>query len=200
MPHNRSQDGMTLVETLVTIALLTVLMAAVMFSIMLLYKYNAYAFAQAFQLQNARNGVEHLVRDMREMIYSDTGAFPLQVMEPHKVGFYSDIDRDNSVEYVEYELVATTTTLEKRIYNATGTPVAYDLSSPDTVQIMSEYVQNYDNSQTTFMYLDENGDEIIGLHPLDVRAIVSQVIINIDPIRDPGQYMLRSSATLRNIK
>ena len=34
----------------------------------------------------------------------------------------------------------------------------------------------------------------------DIRYVQLSVIVNIDIVRDPGQYMLRSSASLRNLK
>jgi hypothetical protein len=29
---------------------------------------------------------------------------------------------------------------------------------------------------------------------------VAKIIVNIDPVRDPGEFMLKSSAALRNLK
>lgn len=190
---------MSLAETVIVVALFSLLMMVVTNGIHALYRYNAYTFAQAYQLQNARVGNENLTRDIREMIYADDGSFPLEVMEPYHIGFYSDIDRDQSVEYVEYELVASTT-LEKRVYNATGTPPVYDLGSPDTAVAISRYVQNNLENLVVFRYYDENGVEILDDRPTDARYITTSLIINIDPIRDPGQYMLRGSSALRNIR
>src|SRR5690606_22447906 len=116
-------SGFSLTETVVVIFVYTLVMFAVFQSIATFYKYNAYSVAQSFQVSQARRGMEILVRDIREMTFADDGTFPLAVMEDNRIGFYSDIDRDNSVEYVEYEL--SSTTLEKRIYGATGNPPVY---------------------------------------------------------------------------
>ena len=194
------KTGFTLVETIVVVALFTVLMLVVTNSINSMYRYNSYTFAQAYQVQNARKGIQTLVRDIREMTFADDGSFPLARMESDLIGFYSDIDKDNSVEYVEYELVASTT-LHKRIYNATGSPPVYDTSTPDKTFILSEYVQNIIQGTSTFSYFNNVGTQVSSSTNLvDVRYITAQIIVNIDPIRDPGQYMLRSSAALRNIK
>ncbi len=168
-------------------------------SIVSLYKSNAYTMAQAVQVQYARRGVQTLVRDMREMTYADDGTFPLARMEEHLIGFYSDIDRDNSVEYVEYELASTT--LVKRTYNATGSPPTYSTTTADSVQILSEYAQNRNQGTSTFYYFDANGNPATSSALVtDVRFIRVQTIINVDPVRDPGQFMLRGSASLRNVK
>lgn len=190
---------MTLVEAIVVVSLFTLLMLAVMESIVSFYRFNAYTIAQAYQVNNARRGMEVLVRDLREMIFADDGTFPIAIMDDHHVGFYSDIDHDDSVEYVEYEVA--TTTLEKRVYNATGVPPTYDTSAPDEVYVLSEYVQNLVQGASTFVYYDAEGLPSIPTSSItDIRYIEAQIIVNIDPVRDPGEFMLRSSAALRNLK
>jgi prepilin-type N-terminal cleavage/methylation domain-containing protein len=194
-----NHKGMTLVEMLVVIFLFSLLMIAIGNTVASLYKANSYSISQSYQVSNARKGVQTLIRDVREMTFADDGTFPLARMEPHLIGFYSDIDRDDSVEYVEYEL-ATTTRLTKRIYNATGTPTTYNTASPDEVYILSEFVQNRNQSTSTFFYYDTYGNEATATSSVtDIRYITIQSIVNIDPIRNPGQFMLRYSAALRNV-
>ncbi len=190
---------MTLVETIVLIALFTVIMLAVTESIATFYRLNAYTMAQSYQVSHARQGVEVLVRDLREMTYADDGTFPLVMMEDYRVGFFSDIDRDDSVEYIEYEIASST--LMKNVYDASGNPPVYDTSgTPDLVYTLSEYVQNIDQNNPMFVYFDANGVEATATTTMtDIRYIQVNVIVNIDPIRDPGEYMLRSSAALRNL-
>lgn len=191
---------MTLVEMLISVALFTLLMLVVTNGIQRMYTYNAYTFSQAYQVQNARLGMQALIRDVREMTFADDGTFPLAVMEDNRIGFYSDIDRDDSVEYVEYAYSGTTT-IVKSVYNATGTPPVYDTSTTTDVTTLSRYVQNNVQGTTTFKYFDAAGVEVVASSAItDVRYITSQIIVNIDPIRDPGQFMLRSSAALRNVK
>lgn len=193
--HSRA---FTFVETIVVLAVFTVVMLALMETIVTFYRLNTYTIAQAYQVDHARRGVEQLVRDMREMTYSDNGAFPLVLRESYRVGFYSDIDRDSSVEYVEYRL--SSTTLEKRIYSATGTPPTYSTTTPESTLTISEYVQNQIQSAPIFVYYDKNGVQATSTTPtINIAYAQVSVIVNIDPIRDPGQYMLRSSASLRNL-
>jgi prepilin-type N-terminal cleavage/methylation domain-containing protein len=194
----KNERGFTLVEMLVVIALVVILTGAVFESILAFYRFNGYTIAQAYQIDHARRGIESLVRDLREMTYSDTGTFPLAVKEDTRVGFYSDIDRDNSVEYVEYTLASTT--LYKKIYSATGTPPVYSIT-PESTTTISEYVQNTVQSIPIFVYYTDTGVPAVATTTVtDIRYVEVSVIVNIDMIRDPGQYMLRSSASLRNLK
>ena len=191
--------GMTLIEMLVVIGIYTVLMGAIFSSVQALYKYNAYSLAQANEVDNARRAMGKLTKDLREMTSAEDGTFPLVVKGPHRIGFYSDIDSDDSVEYIEYELVATN--FYKRIHNAVGWPPTYNFTTPDKVIIVSDFVQNNLQSTSTFMYYDTNGVLLpAGALLTQVRYIRSQIIVNIDPLRSPGEFMLRSSIAPRNLK
>jgi len=195
----RTQSGMTLVETVVAIGIYTVLLLAITSSITSLYQTNSYAFAQANEIDNARRGMTQWNRDAKEMISAEDGTFPLAVIEEHRLGYFSDTDQDLLVEYVEY--VLATTTLTKFTYNATGTPVAYDFSNPDSQETLSLYVQNINQATSTFYYFDDDGNELSSTSPLvNVKYIRAQIIVNIDPLRSPGEFMLRSSIAPRNLK
>lgn len=190
--------GFTLVESVMVVAIYTLVIVAIFMSISAFYKYNAYSLAQSYQVDSARRGMDILVRDIREMTFADDGTFPLAIMQAHKIGFYSDVDRDNSVEYIEY--VLATTTLEKKIYGATGNPPVYS-TTPESTHILSIYVQNKNQATSTFYYFNQNGKLATSTTLItDIMYVGAQIIVNIDPIRDPGEYMLRSSASLRNIK
>lgn len=199
MKFLNSQRGLTYVEMVIVVSIYTIMLLAVSNAISSFYKYNAYSFAQANQVAEARRGITRLVRDIREMTYGDDGAYPLLIMEEHRVGFYSDIDRDNSVEYVEFNL--SSTTLEKNIYNATGSPPTYSTSTVAETHILSTYVQNLLQATSTFVYYDVNGNEATATSTVtDIRYVEVRLVVNVDPIRDPGEFMLRSSAALRNLK
>ncbi len=199
MKKVNQQKGMTFVEMIVVTAIFALIMIAIGNTVATFYKTNAYTIAQANEVANARKGVQTFIRDVREMTFADDGTFPLAKMQDNLIGFYSDIDRDSSVEYVEYELTGTTT-LVKRIYNATGTPTTYNIAIPDETYILSRYVQNIPQGTSTFMYSDTYGNPAGATTTVtDIRYITMQIIVNIDPIRSPGQFMLRSSASLRNV-
>lgn len=190
---------MSLVEMLVVIALTTILSGMIASSIFYLYKYNAYSLAQAAEVDNARRALSRMTNDLREMTYAEDGTFPLVVKQDHLVSFYSDIDYDDSVEYVEYEVA--TSTLYKRTYNATGTPPVYNLASPDEEIILSEYVQNFLEATSTFKYYNAEGMQLgVGDLLTDVRYVRAQVIVNVNPIQAPGEFVLRTSVAPRNLK
>lgn len=196
----RATRGFTLVEMIVVIAINSVLLLAITSTIASMYQTNAYAIAQANEIDAARRGVAVWTRDAREMTLAATGAFPVAVLENNRMGFYSDIDKDNLVEYVEYTL--STTTLRKRSYNPVGYPPVYSTTTADSTEILSEYVQNITQALPVFTYYDSNGVVLASPAAMisDVRYITIKLIVNIDPIRSPGEFMLQSSAAPRNLK
>jgi len=199
MMHQPTQSGMTLLELMIAVGIYTVLMLAITTSITTVYQFNAYALEQSNEVDNARRGVTQWNRDVKEMTTGEDGNWPLSVMSEHRLGYYSDTDRDDSVEYVEY--VLSSTTLRKFTYNPTGSPATYDKTSPDQVEILSEYVQNIDQATSTFAYFDNAGNPLASTSPIiNVRYLQMQLIVNIDPVRNPGEFMLRSSLAPRNLK
>ena len=193
------QSGMTLLEMMIAISIYTVLMLAITTSITTLYQYNAYALEQSQEVDNARRGVTQWNRDAKEMTTGEDGNWPISVITEHRLGYYSDTDQDDSVEYVEYVLVDTT--LRKFIYNPIGSPATYNKTTPDSVEVLSEHVQNIGQATSTFFYFDNAGNQLTSASPIiNVRYIQMQLIVNIDPVRNPGEFMLRSSLAPRNLK
>ncbi len=177
----------------------TVLMLVITFSIVSVYRHNAYALAQTGEIDSARRGLQTWIQDAREMDFGANGAYAVQLANPHYFTFYSDIDPDAVTEYIEYELVDTT--LYRRVHKAGGFPATYSTTTP-SIFTLSEYVQNNINSVPTFRYYDNSGVEIPDPNSqiTDIRFIRMQLIVNIDPVRAPGEFMLEGSATPRNLK
>jgi len=191
--------GMTLVEMLVLIAIYTLLLLVITSSITSLYQTNGYAFAQADEVDNARRGMIAWYKDVKEMTTAEDGTYPVAIIEEYKFGYYSDTDQDDSIEYIEYILDGTT--FSKYTYNPTGSPATYNLTTPDKEEILSLYVQNIIQATSTFFYYDDAGARLNSGSPLiDVKYIEAQLIVNIDPIRSPGEFMLKTSVAPRNLK
>jgi len=198
--HKNLQIGMTLTETVIIVSIYSVLLLTISTSIVNLYKINGYNIAQSYEIDHARRGLQSWLADTKEMTYADDGTFPIARMEPHRIGFYSDTDFDYSVEYMEFILASTT--LYKYTYEATGVPPVYNLTTPSQTEVLSEYVQNINQSLSTFTYYDNAGVELSTTTAMltDVRYIEARIVVNIDPLRSPGEFLLRSGVTPRNLK
>lgn len=199
-PLNFTERGMTLIELVMVIGITTVLLLVISTSIVNLYQINGYNIAQSYEIDNARRGLQDWLGDVREMSYSDVGSFPLASVANNKIAFYSDVDSEPSVEYVEYELIGSN--LYKRTYKASGSPLVYNFATPVKTELLSEFVQNIVQTLPTFLYYDTAGVLLStsGSPLTDIRYIEVRIIVNIDPVRSPGEFMLRSGVSPRNLK
>lgn len=195
------QSGFSLIEALVIVALNTVLLLVITSTVTQLYKNHGYTFEQSNEIEVARKGLGTWVRDAREMTSGANGAFAIARAGTSTIGFFSDIDKDNSIEYVEYSL-GTSTTIRKYTYNPTGYPATYSTTTASSVEILSEYVQNGKQNSDIFKYYNSNGALLASPQAMisDITYITMNIIVNIDPLRSPGEFMLQGSAAPRNLK
>ncbi|MBP9771892.1 MAG: type II secretion system protein [Candidatus Pacebacteria bacterium] len=193
-----TNQGFTLIEMLVTTSIMILISGAVMGSIMLLYKGNRFAMEQALAVENARRGVEQMVRDVREASYSDGGAYPVVAIGSTTIAIYSDLDRDNDVELVRFYLEGTS--FKKRVTNPTGTPAVYNEAN-GVVQTLSENVRNVEQNLPIFQFYNSAGTLLTSYgNVTPVSFVKISLIVNVNPETLPNEYILRSSATIRNLK
>ncbi|MEK7530532.1 MAG: hypothetical protein AAB573_01580 [Patescibacteria group bacterium] len=189
--------GLTYVEMLVVVMIFSMVMIAIVNSVLYFYRTNKSSIEQAFQIESARKGIELLVRDVREASYSDNGAYPLVSMASSSLTFYSDTDRDNSIELIHYELQGKT--LLRTVTNATGTPPAYTDTIATTT--ISTNVRNFSDNISVFQFFNASGTEATSSASLaSVLTISVSLVVDITPQHAPGEFTLRSSATMRNLR
>ncbi len=191
---------MTLLEVGVWIAIFSIVMVAVMNSILYFYRTNNYTIEQASAVTSAQRGIDRAVREIREAAYAANGAYPVVSFGANDFVFYSDIDSDSAAERVHFFL-STSGGLEsftRGILNPSGDPPVY--TGQEATSSISEYVRNTANSITTFIYYDKNGAQITDYTKIaDVRFVSVNLGIDVDPNRSPTPLSLRSSAALRNL-
>jgi prepilin-type N-terminal cleavage/methylation domain-containing protein len=192
-----SPRGLTLVEMLVTVAVFTVIIVVLSQSIIYFYKANRVAFEESYQIRSAERGMQILLRDLREATYGDDGAYPLAEMASSSVTFFSDVDRSVPIEKIRYSLSGKT--LSRTVTLSAGEPPTYTGAIATTS--VSEYVRNFEDNISMFRYYDENGGEVT--NPADITDVVSvsiSIVVDITPIHAPGEFTLRSGATMRNLR
>lgn len=189
--------GLTLLETIVTVAIFTVIMISITDSVRFFYRANISSIEQSYQIESARRGVEFLVRDLREASYGDDGSYPIAEISSTTITFFSDTDKDAYIERMRYSMDGTS--LYRNVLESSGSPLTY--TGTGATSTVSEYVRNFEEATPIFSYYDENGVEITDYDEVDeVRSVVVNLVVNIQPIRAPEEFTLRSSATLRNLR
>lgn len=169
----KNQNGFTLIETLVLILVFSLAMGAITSFVYYAYRSSEYDFQQSQAIRNARQGIETMVREIREAQPADNGSYILEKADDQEFIFYSDIDKDTKVERVRYFLEDSI--FKKGIVEPTGAPPVYDLDT-ETISILSSYVCNDDLSIFTYYNGDWPGDEINNPLPTPTRLKETKLI------------------------
>lgn len=193
-----SMRGMSIIEMIIYISITALIIGAVVISVIFFYRSNTTAMEQSLHINHARKGIDSMVRDIREATYGDEGSFPLIELGAYNFSFFSDIDRDDYTERIRYYVVGNN--LYKGVTNPNGNPLWYN-NADEVLYIVSEAVRNEEEGTPIFRYYDDTGTEIVDYSNLsEVSFVTVTLVININVIRKPDEYTLRSSATIRNLK
>lgn len=190
--------GLTLMEMIVTIGVVALITAAIAQAVTTFYRANRVALEESYQIRSAQKGLDALIRDLREATYGDTGAYPLESIASSSITFYSDIDRTSPIERIRYELKGQT--LTRTVTQSAGTPPTYT-NGPTATTTVSDFVRNFGDNISLFRYYNSAGAEVTSAS--DIASIVSvsvNLVVDITPIHAPGEFTLKSSATLRNLR
>lgn len=94
----------TLIETLVVVAIFTISLGAVFGSILMLYRTHGYSWEQSQAIEEARRGVEIMVKEIRKARSGEDGSYPMVLAGDKEFIFFSDIDNNGKTEKVRYFL------------------------------------------------------------------------------------------------
>lgn len=191
-----SQSGFTLVESIVVFGISAFILLAVTQAIIFFYDTNEYTLQQSAAISSAKEGVDIIVRDIREATYADTGAYPVAGMSTTSLNFFADVNRDMAVEQVRYYLDGNE--FKREVTAPTGTPPTY--TGEQTTETVSDKVRNKEQGIPIFTYYDIEGNTISGSdNRRDLAFLEIELIINVDPSQQPDNTQVRSSAALRNV-
>jgi len=141
-----------------------------------------------------------LVIDVRSVAPSALGAYPLVSAATSSLIFFSDTDNDGITEQVRYFF--GTSTIERGITVATGTPLQYATST----EIITTVIHNVLATSTPFFqYFDAQytGTEAPLAQPVnttDVRSVLVTVLADINPGAAPTPTFYSRLITMRNLR
>lgn len=189
-----SPRGFTLVETIMVIALSTVVMLALSSLIVYFYKTNAFVLEQSQAVNSARLSIQHAMADLREAAYGADGSYPLNAAATSTVTFYAALGSTSTIDKVRYYLQGTT--LYRGVTAPSGSPLTY-AGQPEETTLVVDNIRN-GTSTPLFTYYDSAGAALA--LPVNIASVASvriQVLTDVNPQRAPLVYTLAGSATLR---
>jgi type II secretory pathway component PulJ len=188
--------GFSLIETIVAIGVFVLASIIIWDFITNAYKTQNFSLDQSSAINEAQRGVETMVKELRETMPADNGAYPIEFADSQNLIFYADFDRDNAVEKVHYWLDGSN--LKKGITKASGSPLEYSPADEQEI-ILSRFVRN--ESLPIFTYKDGNYENLsIPSDPDEVKLIHIHLKIDVYPVKAPMLYDLESDVSLRNLK
>ncbi len=196
MLSNVPKRGFTLLETLVVIAIVSIVTLILGFMIQYIYRGNDYVLQEGTAVENAQIGLTNAIQDLREASYGDDGSYPIANIGTSSVTFYADYNNTGDVEMLQYYLLGNT--LYRSITTATGTPPSY-AGQPAATTTIATYVQN-SPSTPIFQYYNASDTAVTSSSSIySITTITTTLDIDVNPTRAPSAYTLTGSATLRNL-
>ena len=202
-------NSFTLIETIVYIFVFSVLAAITSGFIVMGYRTQSYTYQQSIAINEARKGIEAMVKEIREAQTGENGAHIIEDAQEQEFVFYSDIDRDNRVEKIRYFIDSENNEFRKLVFEPRDWTFS-DLENQEIGQIFynSESDQELTLCQylveepaSVFSYFDIEGNELTELPAIKkyTKTIKIRLLINVNPERAPDPFELSSEASLRNL-
>jgi prepilin-type N-terminal cleavage/methylation domain-containing protein len=199
----KSQDnGFTLVEIIVTIAITTLLIF--LFSALLIkaFKDPNQQMKAMENIYKARSVVSEFSNEMRNCVYGQDGSYPISKATNNEIIFFSNYKAgEGNVKRIRYYI--NNTILYKGIVFASGNPFTYNLAS-EVVTPVANSVTN--GLQPVFYYYDGNYDGT-GQHlqqPVNINNI-RYINISLNVLKETtegsqSEFSIIGGSTIRPLK
>lgn len=187
---------MTALEAIVWVGMFIVAMTAVTSAVIYFYRTSNYTIQEASAVTSAQQGIDKMVRAIREAAFSSNGAYPVVSLATSSLTFYADVDSDTSIERVHYYLDGTN--LVQGILDPAGDPPSYVGS--ESTSTISDNVRNIVQALNLFTFYNASGTVMTDLTQIgSARFVTINVAVDVDTTRSPVPVFIRSSAALRNL-
>jgi len=193
--------GFTLIEITLVIAITGLIAVAASNYVSQGIKLWNYNLEKIETQKNVRAALNNILGEMREMLPSDNGSYPLVSALDQTVEFYSNVDDDIQREKVKYELLNGS--LYRSTVNSDGNqPPQYPNFTADDRTLVTD---NIINQNAIFKYYDHtyNGESAPLSAPFDLND-VSLIMITLDidknSDRPPEPFTIETGVSLRNLK
>lgn len=192
--------GVTLIELLISIFILTLIWLAVSAFQKDVFSLNSAISNSLNAQQDARRAFKTMAAEIRGASPSSTGAYAVSQANSTVFIFYSNIDSDQLIERIRYFLDGNT--IKRGVLKPSGNPLAYNSANESTSEVV-HYVAN--GATPIFQYYDSNYDGTtppLGepVNTQAIRLIQVTAVIDLDAARPPSPVTLTTQVSMRNLK
>jgi type II secretory pathway pseudopilin PulG len=191
------KNAFTLVETIVLIAVITLVSITLGMLLVYFYKTNAYTLEQSVAVAQSRKGVEDSMLYLREATFGSDGSYPISTATTTYITFYANMNNDATVERITYRRIGNI--FYRTVVTPTGNPLSYTNGAIATTTVATSITNT--NAVPIFRYFDSASVELT--YPIAISRISSirtTVVIDVNVNRAPVALTLSAGATLRNLQ
>lgn len=209
------KKGMTLVEMLVAIVIISLTMIGFTLFLSSIWRTQGFILETGIASMVATRGVSNTIRYVREAVESDAGQFPVVYASTTEFEFYVDYDKDGVVEKLRYfvdsnafnvGVVDPTNDAPPQYYDvrASGHTECSGLTGEEECDQVANFVVNDIATNAVFTYYDEFNIEILpdgtGVVPTgNIRLVEILLHVNPTPDRAPENVIINSAVHIRNL-
>lgn len=164
----KSNQGFTLVETVVAIGLFTIIGLGSVLLIGNMFTTSNRVGLVAANTDQARQTVFRFVQEIRKAENANTGDYTIAQASNQEVIFYTNLDGGADVERVRYYL--SNNDLYRGVVKPTGTPYSYNLANESSTLLLNDIANQ---ASPLFYYYDGNftGSEPALTQPINLTQI-----------------------------
>jgi prepilin-type N-terminal cleavage/methylation domain-containing protein len=201
-PIVKNRNGFSLAEVLIVVAIaasVVVVVSNLGGNVNLL---NNLVSQQLQSASDINQTLQIMTTEIRSAGTAGNGAYPIDSASTSSFAFYSDINKNGSVEHVRYYL--SSSTIYKGVIQATGTPATYPTSS----EVITDIIDNVVTPTTStplFSYYDANysGTQAAMTSPITIQSIRLVGIsfrADVKPQQAPGPDYFSILVDIRNLR
>lgn len=199
----KSKKAMTIVETLVAIAIFAIGIEGFALLFMRAWQSNSYTLEMGQSAMAVSQGVNKITGYIRGTRQSDNGSYPIKSANDNDLVLYSDYDKDNVTERLHFYKSGQSILMGVREPSGTM-PKTYAAGDESIITIASHIIN--DSNSPIFEYYNQNYPGDTDSNPMSTPASVSAVrmikihlYMNINPNRAPDNIEMQSFVELRNL-
>lgn len=203
-PHRssccRPSCGFTIVELLIVIFIGTLITLAVTKLGRDIFFFNGVVQNNANTEFEVRQAYKMMSKEIRSMMPSNSGAYPLVNAASSSIIFFYDVNNDGTRDQVRYYISGTNLIRGDTI--PTGTPLSYNTATEATTTLVHNV---FNNAANLFTYYDTNytGTSSALSFPVSissVRLVKINLIVNPNPTKASSTVTYTTQVSLRNLK
>ncbi len=205
----RNFHGVTFVETIVVIGIMSVVMLGSSLFFIRVWRMHQFTYEIGIASFVSSRGIEQMTQDIRTARPAENGAFPIVLADRHEITFYMDYDDDGVAERIHYFIDNQKLKMGVREPNLAVVPPTY-ANGDEIIKEAASYIVNQSTGYPTFEYYGDTGaiykySDITGkalatpADPSAVKMVKILLFVNPDPLKAPNNVRIQSFAVIRNL-